>query len=140
MRLWSLHPAYLDSKGLVACWREGLLAQKVLLGETKGYKHHPQLERFNVVSIGTYLRFIVREARQRNYSFDETKIVHRSLEPIVMVTTGQLDYEAKLLALKLWDRGTRGRILLEPRIVTHPMFVVTEGPVESWEKINGRIK
>jgi len=30
MRLWSLHPRYLDAKGLVALWREGLLAQKVL--------------------------------------------------------------------------------------------------------------
>ena len=47
MRLWSLHPKYLDIKGLVACWREGLLARKVLLDQTKGYKNHPQLIRFN---------------------------------------------------------------------------------------------
>ena len=43
MRLWSIHPRYLDSMGLVALWREALLAQAVLRGETKGYKFHPQL-------------------------------------------------------------------------------------------------
>ena len=32
MRLWSLSPRYLDVKGLVAVWREGLLADAVLLG------------------------------------------------------------------------------------------------------------
>lgn len=32
MRLWSLHPSYLDAVGLVALWREGLLARKVLQG------------------------------------------------------------------------------------------------------------
>ena len=43
MRLWSLHPKYLDKLGLLGLWRESLLAQKVLLGKTKGYKNHPQL-------------------------------------------------------------------------------------------------
>lgn len=46
MRLWSVHPKYLDTRGLTACWREGLLARKVLLGQTKGYRNHPQLIRF----------------------------------------------------------------------------------------------
>ena len=46
MRLWSLHPSYLDSAGLVALWQEGLLARKVLSSQTKGYIHHPQLHRF----------------------------------------------------------------------------------------------
>ncbi|MGP1680491.1 MAG: pyrimidine dimer DNA glycosylase/endonuclease V [Giesbergeria sp.] len=36
MRLWSLHPQYLDSKALVALRREGLLAQAVLAGLTRG--------------------------------------------------------------------------------------------------------
>jgi hypothetical protein len=44
MRLWSLHPCHLDAKGLVALWREGLLAQKVQACETNGYRNHPQLE------------------------------------------------------------------------------------------------
>ena len=46
MRLWTLHPKYLDARGLVALWREALLGQKVLRGQTCGYKHHPQLIRF----------------------------------------------------------------------------------------------
>ena len=46
MRLWSIHPKYLDTKGLLAVWREALLAKKVLENKTKGYKNHPQLERF----------------------------------------------------------------------------------------------
>jgi hypothetical protein len=50
MRLWSIHPGYLDAKGLVALWREALLAQNVLLRNTKGYKKHPQLEQFNNTS------------------------------------------------------------------------------------------
>ena len=41
MKLWSIHPKYLDAKGLVALWREALLAQKVLDGKTEGYKNHP---------------------------------------------------------------------------------------------------
>ena len=46
MRLWSIHPRSLDARGLVALWREGLLARKVLRGRTRGYRHHPQLQRF----------------------------------------------------------------------------------------------
>jgi hypothetical protein len=36
---------YLDGRGLVALWREALLAQAVLRGRTRGYRH-PQLARF----------------------------------------------------------------------------------------------
>lgn len=50
MRIWSLHPKYLDTKGLVALWRETLLAQHVLSGKTKRYKNHPQLARFKNVN------------------------------------------------------------------------------------------
>jgi hypothetical protein len=46
MRIWSLHPKYLDAKGLVALWRESLLAKQALESKTKGYKNHPQLNRF----------------------------------------------------------------------------------------------
>ena len=46
MRLWTLHPRYLDPQGLVALWREALLARAVLRGEIRGYRHHPQLDRF----------------------------------------------------------------------------------------------
>ena len=58
--LWSLQPGLLDRMGLLALWREGLLAQKVLLGQTTGYRFHPQLKRFQgsknpVGAINTYL-------------------------------------------------------------------------------------
>ena len=70
MRLWSLHPKLLDRMGLLALWREGLLAQKVLLGQTAGYRFHPQLKRFQanknpVGAISTYLWGVVDEARER---------------------------------------------------------------------------
>jgi len=45
MRIWSIHPKYLDTKGLVALWRENLLAKNVLEHNTRGYKNHPQLIR-----------------------------------------------------------------------------------------------
>ena len=79
MRIWSLHPQYLDAKGLVALWRETLLAKHVLENKTKGYKNHPQLNRFKrtknpVDSINHYLFFVLQEARVRNYKFDAAKI------------------------------------------------------------------
>ena len=79
MRLWSLHPSLLDGKGLVALWREGLLAQQVLSGLTKGYRHHPQLARFRscsdpVAAIAAYLHEVHRESVRRGYCFDASKI------------------------------------------------------------------
>lgn len=67
MRLWTLHPKYLDRQGLLALWREGLLAQAVLAGKTKGYRNHPQLIRFKsardpLAAIGCYLTIVHREA------------------------------------------------------------------------------
>lgn len=83
MRLWSIHPKYLDSKGLVALWREDLFAQAVLFGHTKGYKKHPQLIRFKNTSdqsaaIASYLRSVVEEADNRGYSFDRSKIMDKA--------------------------------------------------------------
>jgi hypothetical protein len=52
MRIWSIHPKYLDIKGLVALWREALLAKHVLEGRTKGYRNHPQLDRFKLADKG----------------------------------------------------------------------------------------
>ena len=50
MRIWSVHPSQLDRAGLVACWRETLLAQAVLSGRTQGYQNHPQLVRFRATA------------------------------------------------------------------------------------------
>lgn len=78
MRLWTLHPQYLDQKGLTAAWREGLLAKKVLEGRTRGYTKHPQLERFRespnpIDTINTYLFYLWTEACERGYAFDRNK-------------------------------------------------------------------
>src|SRR5262245_48723041 len=98
MRLWSLHPSILDRVGLVALWREGLLAQKVLLGQTKGYRFHPQLERFRasknpVATISTYLWGIVDEATARGYNFDASKIAVKRRRASIPVAQGQLEFE-----------------------------------------------
>ena len=82
MRLWSLHPSLLDQKGLVALWREALLAQKVLQGKTKGYRYHPQLQRFRqsktpLTTISAYLWAVHDEASRRGYSFDSSKIARK---------------------------------------------------------------
>jgi Pyrimidine dimer DNA glycosylase len=140
MRLWSIHPAYLDSKGLLALWREALLAQKVLLGETKGYKNHPQLIRFKntqnpVGAIAEYLRWIVDEADKRGYKFDKEKIAHEEFKGRITVTEGQVNYEFTHLSRKLKKRALDLYIQLGrvKKINLHPMFKQVSGNIESWE-------
>ncbi|MBC7092018.1 MAG: hypothetical protein H5T50_08970, partial [Nitrososphaeria archaeon] len=107
MRLWSIHPKYLDQKGLTALWREALLAQKVLENKTKAYKNHPQLQRFKntqnpTLYIGTYLYHIHQEAKTRNYNFNIKKIkeYNTNIEKIP-IKEGQIKYEYKHLQKKL---------------------------------------
>lgn len=140
MRLWSLHPRQLDPRGLVALWREGLLAQKVLQGATRGYRNHPQLSRFRrpvdpVGAIGAYLREVEVEAASRGYRFDRAKIV-RALDASLPVTAGQMAHEWAHLMAKLRVRSPsvyeRNRRLDGPE--AHPMFHVVPGAVEEWER------
>lgn len=142
MRLWTIHPRYLDSRGLVALWREGLLAQKVIAGETRGYTRHPQLSRFRehaepLEAIGAYLRYVAREAARRGYRFDETKI--RSPPCLIRLkeTRGQLLYEWKHLQAKLRVRSPELhreiKKLAGPK--PHPLFRIVAGEVRGWEKI-----
>ncbi len=140
MRLWSLHPRYLDAKGLVALWREGLLAQKVLAGETRGYRHHPQLSRFRDLAdaqgaIAAYLREVQREAVRRGYHFNADKIGRCAEGVSIPVTSGQMDYElAHLLAkLALRDPVALQRITAVNEPEPHPLFNVVAGNIESWE-------
>jgi hypothetical protein len=142
MRLWSIHPSYLDAKGLVALWREGLLAQKVLQGNTKGYKNHPQLTRFkntenSVGAIASYLRCVVDEADNRGYNFDRSKIINKKFKGKIPVTCGQLEYEFTHLLGKLKERTPELYIKLNKvkRIELHPMFNKVSGDVEDWEAI-----
>ena len=141
MRLWSLHPSLLDVTGLVALWREGLLAQKVLLGRTKGYRFHPQLDRFRacndpVAAISTYLWGVIGEAGARGYAFDSSKIV-LELSPIsLFVTQGQLEFEWKHLRRKLSVRDpARHRSLTVAELTSHPMLRVIAGGIEPWEVV-----
>lgn len=141
MRIWSLHPKYLDGKGLVALWRETLLAKKVLEGETKGYKKHPQLQRFKKCDkpldcIDQYLSIVYRESVKRGYKFDKTKINFNFTPTKLTVTTGQLDYECNHLLnkLKTRDKKRYHELINKNGLESHPLFEVIEGSVEEWEK------
>lgn len=143
MRLWSLHPCYLDAKGLTALWREGLLARKVLCGRTKGYTSHPQLDRFRtrrdpMAEIDRYLLCVHDEAAARGYRFDRRKIGPARKRARMNVTRGQLRYEWAHLLKKLKkrdpERYSRLLPLRAPR--PHPIFKPVPGPVEKWEKIS----
>jgi len=142
MRLWSIHPDYLDTKGLVACWREGLLARKVLLGETQGYRMHPQLERFKrqmdpVRMIDTYLLGVYEEAKKRGYRFNREKIGVGNAEEKIDITDGQLEYELLHLKEKLRERNREqyAKIASVEMPKPHPLFRVVKGEVEAWEKV-----
>ena len=142
MRLWSLHPRYLDPQGLVALWREGLLAQKVLQGRTRGYKHHPQLERFKAhpfprKAIAAFLSGVLEESCRRGYCFDKKKIRLKKICRKISVTDGQLKYEFKWLCRKLKKRSPRQyrNVFPSKKIRPHPFFRVIRGPVHSWEKV-----
>lgn len=140
MRLWSLHPRYLDARGLVALWREGLLAQKVLAGGTRGYRHHPQLVRFRDHPdaqgvIAAYLAEVLREADRRGYRFDAEKVGRCAMGAIIPVTRGQIDYELEHLRAKLKQRDPAAfqRILPVNEPEPHPLFSVVDGDIERWE-------
>ncbi len=144
MRLWSLHPRYLDSAGLVAVWREGLLARAVLAGQTKGYKHHPQLARFRdarapLAAIDSYLAAICDEADRRGYQFDRTKLGRGRTRTKLRVSRGQLEFE--LAHLKQKVRARRRAWLAEmPKeraVIPHPLFDVAPGGVAEWERAGG---
>lgn len=142
MRLWTLHPKYLDPQGLVALWREGLLARAVLRGETRGYKHHPQLERFGShatprLAINAYLAAIHAESVARGYDFARSKVGPvRHVQPIA-VASGQIRHEWSHLLQKLSVRSpalfNQWRDLAEPEC--HPLFLSCPGPVASWERV-----
>lgn len=152
MRLWSLHPQYLDPKGLGGVWREGLLAQAVLLGKTKGWKQHAHLLRFKnhptpAYAIGFYLLKIYEEAVERGYRYTREKIREPAdkVQPIP-VTTGQVRYEWSILKERLRLRSPptyKALLRLEqsaPHPASHPIFVIVKGDVEPWEKAYWRRK
>ena len=142
MRIWSLHPKYLDSKGIVALWRETLLAKNVLEGKTKGYKNHPQLNRFKKLknplnAINYYLSEVYNEALKRGYNFNKEKFDSKFSIISLTVTNGQIEYEKEHLLRKLKTRDperfkTTNKLMeFEP----HPMFKIVNGEIEPWEII-----
>ena len=141
MRLWSLHPKYLDPQGLVALWREALLAKAVLRGETRGYTHHPQLERFKAHShsrfaINSYLASVHDEAARRGYSFDRSKVGPVRTVQVIPVSSGQLAFEWSHLQHKLAKRSPAVLALWSDVVAPacHPLFRRQPGPVASWER------
>jgi hypothetical protein len=140
MRLWSIHPRYLDPKGLVALWREALLAQKVLQGNTRGYRNHPQLTRFRdtpnpVGAIAMYLTCVADEGDRRGYRFDRNRISAKGAEIEIPVTDRQVKYEFMHLMTKLKGRAPElyEKHNATTRIMTHPMMKKIRGGVERWE-------
>ena len=131
---------HLDSRGLVALWREALLAQAVLNADTKGYRHHPQLLRFRAQSspisaIATYLRAVHAESVERGYRFDAGKIACAGAAGQINVPKGQIDFEWRHLAKKLESRAP-GWLARQkeasPR--AHPLFCVVPGGIADWER------
>lgn len=142
MRLWTVHPKYLDSSGLTAAWREGLLARKVLQGQTRGYRSHPQLMRFRAhahptICIEQYLVGLFDEATARGYRFDAHKIADGMTRRRITETEGQLRYEWAHLKRKLRQRAPalyqRFRAIAMPE--AHPLFRIVPGDVRAWERV-----
>jgi hypothetical protein len=145
VRIWTLHPQYLDPQGLVALWRESLLARAVLRGATKGYRFHPQLLRFQQhtaprSAINSYLAGVLSEAQARGYSFDATKVGPVRSRAKIITADGQLQYEWQHLLEKLRLRSPaqyrRFRNVSAP--LPHPLFRIVAGPVASWERVAAR--
>ena len=142
MRLWTIRPKHLDTRGLVALWREGLLAQKVLQGGTRGYRHHPQLRRFLATprpadALAAYLAGVHEEAVCRGYRFDAAKIGRGRFRGVIEETQGQLLYEWEHLRRKLaqrdaarWDESKAVKVPAH-----HPLFRIVAGEVRDWEKV-----
>jgi hypothetical protein len=147
LRLWSIHPKYLDVTGLVALWRESLLAQRVLRGKTTGYRNHPQLERFKRAShprraIADYLTEVWRESKRRRLNFDRGRIGAGGMEEKIPVTRGQLKFEFKLLCEKLKRRDSvkYQELLSIKEVEPHMLLKAVDGGIEEWEKSRSNIK
>ena len=143
MRLWSIDLGWLDSIGIVALWRESLLARAVLEGKTNGYVNHPQLYRFKssekpLAAIETYLYYVFEESLKRGFNFDNEKIRDNLIDKGIKipVSQGQLDYELKLLKFKLKQRSQEYYKNISTINKGNPnsMFASHPGSIEVWER------
>ena len=141
MRLWSISFKYLDRMGLLAVWREALLAKKVLEDKTIGYKNHPQLIRFKntdnpVKYINAYLEDIYKEAQERGYNFSKEKFSEGKIEKQIPVNSKQVEYEFTHLKYKLEKRDPEKfkDVSNITEIEVSNIFKIIEGNIEEWEK------
>ena len=140
MRLWSLHPKYLDEQGLNDLWREAIIARETLeQGMDFGY-YHPHLDRFKEVDfpiqcIYTYLYYVKQEADRRGYNYNGFD-TEETLDYYIPVTNGQLDFEEGQLKDKLEERGSieeHDNLTVGARFLdTHPLFYVVNGDKERY--------
>lgn len=167
MRIWSLHPSLLDRRALVACWRETLLAQKVLRGLTRGYTNHPQLIRFRahpqpLEAVAAYLSGLADEADARGYSFNRALIgagedgagenctdkadkngVNKAENPYaslarIPVPLGQLEYELAFLQHKVAGRDPEWEHRLSERLTARGGLAACAHPL--FEVVPGAIE
>ena len=164
MRIWSLHPSLLDRRALVACWRETLLAQKVLRGLTRGYTNHPQLIRFRahpqpLEAVAAYLSGLADEADARGYSFNRALIgageasasensagKNSAAKPEapyasvarIPVPLGQLEYELAFLQHKVAGRDPEWEHQLSERLAARGELAACTHPL--FEVVPGAIE
>lgn len=139
MRIWSIHPKYLDTKRLTAQWREALLCKNVIEGKTKGYVNHPQFIRIKnhnkpIEFINAYLLTIWEEANKRLFKYDKSKI---DMDKAILfknkmeVSDKQLEYEYYHMMLK---SGKIEHILIN-EIESNPLFNIIEGDIMIYERV-----
>ena len=123
-------------------WRETLLAKHVLEGRTKGYKNHPQLNRFKAAAkpthaVNQYLSVVYNEALERGYNFTREKIDWKFKPCIMPVNKGQIEYEKAHLLNKLKTRDKEKYLEVKAlkQVEIHPLFKPVKGDVEDWEII-----
>lgn len=144
MRIWSIHPKYLDRKGFGGLWLESIVAKNALEGKTVGYRNHPQLNRFKACSnsvnaINCYLKYVYHESLERKYNFDRNRVDWGCIDTIIPVNKGQVEYEMNHLLSKLKRRDKelydRYKNIHIDDIELHPVFIMVNGDIEKWEII-----
>jgi hypothetical protein len=116
VRLWSLHPKYLDAPQL------------------HRFREHPSPRR----AIDAWLAGLHAEATLRGYSFDRSKIGPLYKLTRIPVTRGQIDYEWRHLKRKLARRSPAqlAKVKLVRRPHCHPLLCARPGPIAAWEKVS----
>jgi hypothetical protein len=144
MRLWSIHPKYLDASRLNAQWREALLCKACLEDKTVGYLNHPQYLRVKNHPhphdfINKFLYSIWEEGFNRGYKYDDTKFaICLDFEPME-VTEDQIEYEFEHLQKKLGEFDeqyvSNEQDFNEEGILLNDCFLLIPGPIMNFEKV-----